>query len=144
MRNFGAEILDAARVASGAPSDYRVCKLTGLEQTRVSAWRTGKAIPDDSAVLELAKLAGGDPAYWLARAAEARAKDSAARAAWRRVAQRFAAAFLLGAIVYLALPLDDASARALVITSNRAPAAAALVLLLLFAAIAAIAEDRRK
>jgi transcriptional regulator with XRE-family HTH domain len=100
-------------------SDYQIFKNTGIGHARLSNWRTGKDIPDDSAVLQICQVTGLPADYWLARAQAARTKSPAARAAWESIAARFAAGFLLCAV---ALPMvQDVSARGLelCITSNR-------------------------
>lgn len=85
--SFTTELLDAARKAQGAHSDYRLAQLLGVGRGTVSSWRVGRTFPVFSMTYKLAQLAGMAPGDALLAVGldrvnnpEGRAKM---RAAWR-------------------------------------------------------------
>lgn len=60
MRDLGY-YMDLAKQNQGLNSDNKLGKLIGFKGSAISYWRTGKALPSDESMIELAKLAKVDP-----------------------------------------------------------------------------------
>lgn len=91
------QLLDAAKSAQGAKSDYRLARLIGIGDNALYNYRHGRT-PDDSRAMRIAELAGIDPGYVLLCMAAERAKDDAQRAALTATAQ------LVGEMLGVKLP----------------------------------------
>lgn len=90
------EMLDA--LAAKAGSDRKAAPLLGISQVGVSAWRTGRAFPDDDKARRIAELLQLDAAYVLAIIHGERAKTPATRDTWRRIAAQFKDAAVVAAL----------------------------------------------
>ena len=75
------EILDAAKTAIKADSDYRLAKELETNQGHITNWRAKKSQPNNEMVYKLALMLDEDPAVLLAEVEHDFAK-SPERAAW--------------------------------------------------------------
>lgn len=88
------ELLDAAKQAAGCTSDYQLAKKMGLTVQTISTWRRGKGTFDDSNAAKIAEILHREPGEIMALCQAERAKDTANRGRWLRVAALLAAAVL--------------------------------------------------
>lgn len=91
--------IDRAAAALGGVTDYRLAKILGVRQTALSKYRLGQRQLDDGIAVQLAELAGMNPAQLLAEIQAERSKDEAARKEWMRLAKLAQAACLMLAIL---------------------------------------------
>jgi len=82
------EILDLAKQASGAPSDYKLALMLGIEPSTIGHYRKGRSRPDDDIAQRLADMANLDRGYVVACIHAERAGTATARELWERVAAR--------------------------------------------------------
>lgn len=100
-----ADFLDALRIRFQVPSDYALAPMLGVTRQQVSKYRLGKDSLSDEAAIYVAELLEIDPAFVLASCHAERAKADGQRAAWERIAARFAQAATVAAVaVGLAAP----------------------------------------
>lgn len=107
------ELLDAAKAASGIPSDYRLAQILEIRDSAVANWRAERAWPSDPHILRLAEMAKLDQARVLAEAQVGKAKTEAERATWREVAERLsrvAACIVAGVMLAAGAMPENASA----------------------------------
>jgi plasmid maintenance system antidote protein VapI len=97
------DLITAARVAQGLPSNYALANRMQVRERDVSRWFNGHHVPADAMVLRLAELAGLDPAAVLPTIAALRTDDARLRAAWRRAADLAERAAAVAACAILAL-----------------------------------------
>jgi transcriptional regulator with XRE-family HTH domain len=94
-------VLDSIKTRHDLKSDYALCKLLECSTQLVANWRHGRALPDEKRCQKLADLAGIDADVLIAKMNAQRAKDSAARAIWERIAERLqVAAHGLAAVIF--------------------------------------------
>lgn len=85
-----ATLIDKARARSGITSDNALAARFDLHRQSISKWRTGDAYPDEENIVELATMAGDDPAEWLV-AIKAVRTEGAAGKVWSQLAKKLAA-----------------------------------------------------
>lgn len=95
-------LLDSVKKTRSLAYDNALADLLGVDKAAVSNWRRGKNLPGIEACAQLADLAGLPVNRVVGVIEEARAHSSAAKAAWRRVAQ--AAALTIATLGALAQP----------------------------------------
>lgn len=87
-----AELMDAARARSGAPSDYRLAKMMGVTPQLVSDWRHGRKWPTLLQLFQLAQLANIKEIDGMVAEIELDKAQRAARPeqadAWRQVLEK--------------------------------------------------------
>jgi hypothetical protein len=83
-----AELLSAAKMARGIPSNYRLAKVLGATDATLQRWNTGRGCPDDAHAAELAVMAGLDVEWVVTSMRAQREKDPTLRAIWARAAER--------------------------------------------------------
>lgn len=107
------DIIDTAKERAGITSDNALAIRMEVTRAAVSAWRNGKAYPDEVSCAKLADLAGLRLNHVLGTIGEARAISREAKAVWRRLAS--------AAAVVLAVLLTGAPNRAdaLIAGANR-------------------------
>ncbi len=88
------ELYQAAKVASGAKSDYSFAQTLGVTRSAVSLYANGKATFNDDHAAQVARILGRDEGEVMALCAAERAKDADNRSRWLRVAALLAAAVL--------------------------------------------------
>ena len=91
------EWLDAAKLKAGIKSDYALAKRLGESPNRISNYRTGTSRIGDDVAVKLAAMLEIDPLAILASTHAERATQPAMRSVWERIAQKVAAALLIGA-----------------------------------------------
>ena len=76
-------LLDAVKHANGITSDYGLAKLLELPKQRVSAYYSGKEVPNEFICLQIARALGRDYAEVQAAVRIEAEKDDTRREAWR-------------------------------------------------------------
>lgn len=97
-------LLDTVKKTRSLAYDNALADLLGVDKAAVSNWRRGKNLPGIEACAQLADLAGLPVNRVVGVIEEARAHSSAAKAAWRRVAE--AACLTIVVLGALARPAD--------------------------------------
>lgn len=106
------QLLDRIKSSHQAPSDYRLAKIVGIDQSGIRNYRSGRSRPDDVIASRLAVLADLDPGYVVACIHAERAQDDQTRTLWTGIADRLQRSGLAAlAALCFALPSDPASAR---------------------------------
>lgn len=82
MQNI-KKLLDAAKAATSAESDYRLAKNLGITQARVSAYYAGKETPNEFACLKIAEALDMPLAQVIATVKAEAEKDEKRREAWK-------------------------------------------------------------
>lgn len=82
------ELLDRAKTAAGAPSDYRLSKLLGVPTQTITNYRSGRSRPENSIAMRLADLCGLDRVEVVAWVNIERAKSADDRELWQTVLER--------------------------------------------------------
>lgn len=100
-----ATLMDKARTRRGIPTDMALGERLGRSRQVVSQWRSGDKYPDEDVIVQLAELAGDDPAQWLIAIKAVRTEGPAGKV-WAALAKRLGtvAAIVLCAIGF-ALPV---------------------------------------
>lgn len=98
-----AALIDKARARSGITSDNALAARFDLHRQSISKWRTGDAYPDEENIVELATMAGDDPAEWLV-AIKAVRTDGAAGRVWSQLARKLGAAAAVVLLVSASMP----------------------------------------
>lgn len=99
-----ATLMDKARERRGIPTDMALGERLGRSRQIVSQWRSGDKYPDEDVIVQLAELAGDDPAQWLIAVKAIRTEGPAGKV-WAALARRLATtAALLAVVVFPALP----------------------------------------
>lgn len=93
------ELIERFKATKGIESDYAAAKALGLNPNRISNYRCGVSHADDRMAVVLADELGLDRLETIARINADRAKDSASRAFWKRVAKQVASAAALVLLV---------------------------------------------
>lgn len=83
-------LLDAARLNSGIPSDYRLSRVLGIADNTLFAYRHSGRVPIDDVVVKLASLAKLSPSYVLNCMSAERAKEPEVKAAYLAAAAALA------------------------------------------------------
>jgi transcriptional regulator with XRE-family HTH domain len=105
------KLLDQAKLRSGAQSDADLARKLHVVRQAVSNWRTGITYPDAIACERLAELAGRNLVEVVGIVGEARARSTAEKWVWRRIAQAGAhAVLILGATLLAPTPANAAAA----------------------------------
>lgn len=76
-------LLDAAKAATGAESDYRLAQTLELPKQRISEYYNGKASPDEFACLKIAEAVGMPLDAVIATVKAEAEKDEKRREEWR-------------------------------------------------------------
>jgi transcriptional regulator with XRE-family HTH domain len=84
------DLLEALKEENDWPSDYAIGKELGINQTTISAWRTGRAAPRENHALLIAEALKISPVLVLAIVAAERSSDKKSRDDWTRVARHLA------------------------------------------------------
>ena len=84
------DLLDAAKLAQGIRSEYRLARVLGVSDNGLYNYRHGRT-PDDERALRLAVLAGLNVPYVLTCMAAERSKDADTKAALTKAARDLAA-----------------------------------------------------
>lgn len=84
------DLLDAAKLAQGIRSEYRLARVLGVSDNGLYNYRHGRT-PDDERALRLAVLAGLNVPYVLTCMAAERAKDADIKATLTKAAHELAA-----------------------------------------------------
>lgn len=88
MDNVTIRLIDAARIAQGGVSDYRIAKVLGVAQGTISSYRTGRTQMSDEIACRVAALLGEKPAAVLAALAAERAQSDDVRRTWQAAVKR--------------------------------------------------------
>lgn len=91
------QLIDKAKIVSGAESDRALAKLLGVSHGVPSQWRTGISIPKPEHAQRLAELAGIDPTATVIEALIHATKDNALKSTLEGLKRRVAALLVLGA-----------------------------------------------
>jgi transcriptional regulator with XRE-family HTH domain len=83
--------LDKLANAKNCRNSTGIAELLHVSRSSVSLWRSGDAYPDEERIAHMARLAGADPAIWLAEVRAERTTGEAAKA-WRDALRRLAVA----------------------------------------------------
>lgn len=59
------DLIDRAKAAARLTSDYKLAKHLAIAPARIYAWRSERRIPTAEHILNLAEMAGDNPAYWI-------------------------------------------------------------------------------
>lgn len=86
-----ATLMDKARARRGIPTDMALGERLGRSRQVVSQWRSGDKYPDEDVIVQLAELAGDDPAQWLIAIKAVRTEGPAGKV-WTALAKRLGAA----------------------------------------------------
>ena len=81
------EFLDAVRARHGLTSDRKLAQFLGINQGRVSLYRTGQRKLDPEACIKVARALELSPEYVLASVQAERAKRTEHRRIWQRLAE---------------------------------------------------------
>jgi len=92
-------LLDKAKKLRSHPTDMALAAALHVKRQTVSQWRSGATHPDEVSCARIAEMTGEPLARVLGIVGEARAKDAAAKAVWRKLASA-AAAILVTLAVY--------------------------------------------
>lgn len=117
--------LDAAKLAAGISSDYRLAKVLGATTQAVSGWRAGVRQPDALMCYRIAQIIGADPALVVAdieRERAERAGKAAQASAWREWVEKLggvAAALVLGTILSAPSPAQSRAVAGVAADSTR-------------------------
>lgn len=100
--------IDRARSNKGFKSDLELGRHLGFKGSAVSFWRVGKAFPSDETMVQLAALAGVDPAIALLDL-NAWRSGGAAREAYNGMLKRLVGAGIVAALtaLFVVFPPDD-------------------------------------
>lgn len=85
------DLLDRAKTAAGASSDYRLAQLLGVPPQTVSGYRRGVSRPENPIAMRLADLCGLDRVEVVTWVNIERAKSSDDRELWETVLERISA-----------------------------------------------------
>lgn len=121
------ELLERAREACAPPTYYRLAKVLGVSQARVSQWKAGHTFGDEMAV-KVAELIGLDPAYVLACVQAERTTDGEARRAWARLAGLVASLAVLAVLAAAPYSAADVAVQRLALCIMSIAAGALLAL----------------
>lgn len=100
-----AELIELARSTSGA-NQAEIASRLGRSRQTITNWKSGERVPEDDAVIALARLAGEDPDGWLAIAQAARTEGTP-RKHWEAIARRLGiAASVALCAIGTAIPLN--------------------------------------
>ncbi len=80
-----AELLDLYKKARSIPTDMALAENLGKTRALVSAWRAGKAQPQEAEVEKMCRATGEDEGVWLTLLAAERAETPAARVSLLRL-----------------------------------------------------------
>jgi transcriptional regulator with XRE-family HTH domain len=111
-----ANLLDRAKAQANIESDYRLAKVLRINQSALSNYRHGRALPGVEMIESLCALSGDDAGLMVAQVEAARAADGPVRNMWLSVAARLrgaASTAILSvcfAIALIAFPASDARA----------------------------------
>ena len=92
------DLLAAAKLAKGIPSNYRLARVLEVPDTTVQRWNTGRNRPDDEMAVRLAEMAGLDAGQVVASIRAERAEPGPMRDLWADVAARLAHAGAAAAV----------------------------------------------
>lgn len=81
-----SKLIEAAKQASGAPSDAAFARQLGVSRGTIANWRSGYSLPDTITCATLAGLTGKPLAQVLGIVGEARAISREEKAVWRKLA----------------------------------------------------------
>src|SRR5260221_14586905 len=84
------DYMDAARQRQELRSDRALARKLNIAQNTINRWRTGKSVPSDDEMSELARLAGADEEQALVLLNIWRAPNEPTREIYRRLLRRFA------------------------------------------------------
>lgn len=85
------ELYQAAKVASGAKSDYAFATVLGVTRSTCSHYANGKCTFNDDHAAKIAAILGREPVEVMALCQAERAKDAINRGRWLRAAALLAA-----------------------------------------------------
>lgn len=111
-----ADLLDRAKRSSNIVSDYQLSKILRINQSKLSNYRSGRALPNVEMLESLCALSGDDVAVIVAQVEATRCADGPARATWLMIANRLQSAAksavltLFFAISFIAAQADSAMA----------------------------------
>lgn len=115
MNNRDLEFyIDAAKKAQGYKSDLELGRALNFAGSGVSFWRKKKSLPNDQRMIELAKMAGIDPAVALIDLAMWRTEGET-KQTYASILQKLQACILIGAAV---IGLSGSPAHAKSVNSN--------------------------
>jgi len=107
MQTTTQRLIDAAKSATGAPSDYRIAKLMNWTPQAVSKYRTGRSQLDNRALLQIAallKMDAADVVLHMAEIERERAHTDEQRAQWSEILRAWGGRAATVVIFCAALP----------------------------------------
>ena len=85
-----ADLIERAKTRANIDSDYRLCKIIGINQSAFGNYKAGRSLPSDKILSQLCALSGDDVALIVAQVHADRATDSDVKSMWNLIAKRLA------------------------------------------------------